>query len=129
MNNPAAQFARLTEVDIRDAWTHEAHDFTPWLLANLEGIAEALGIPLEDEGSEVAVNTFSADILARNPLDDSLVLIENQLGSSDHKHLGQIMTYLAGLEAKIVVWIATGFHQSHLSALKWLNDHTDERFS
>jgi hypothetical protein len=123
------QFAKLIEADIRTAWKHEAHDFTPWLLANLEGISEALGIPLESVGSEIAVESFSADILARNPSDDSLVLIENQLGSSDHKHLGQIMTYLAGLEAKVIIWIATGFSPAHLSALKWLNDHTDERFS
>ena len=51
------------------------------------------------------VGSFSADILARNPVDDGVVLIENQLEASDHGHLGQIMTYLAGLQAQTMVWI------------------------
>jgi hypothetical protein len=88
-----------------------------------------IGIPLEFEGREVAVETFSADILARNPQDDSLVLIENQLDGTDHSHLGQIMTYLAGLNAQTVVWIAADFREAHLSALKWLNDHTVDPFA
>lgn len=124
-----ATFEKLVEADIREAWIHEAHDFTPWLFANLESLGEALGLKLEPEGSEVAVDRFSADILARSSMDGSKVLIENQLAGSDHTHLGQIMTYLAGLEAKIVIWVATSFTSAHLSALKWLNDHTDEDYS
>jgi len=119
----------LTEVELRDAWNHEAHSFTPWLAANLDALADKIGIPLELEGQEVPVETFAADILARNPLDDSLVLIENQLEGTDHTHLGQIMTYLAGLDAHTVVWVAKDFREPHLSALKWLNDHTVEPFA
>jgi hypothetical protein len=88
-----------------------------------------IGIPLELEGQEVLVETFSADILARNPQDDSLVLIENQLESTDHSHLGQIMTYLAGLHAHTIIWIAADFREAHLSALKWLNENTVDPFS
>ena len=73
--------------------------------------------------------TSPADILARNLSDDSNVLIENQLESTDHRHLGQILTYLPGLEAKTVVWIATRFREPHLSAVKWLNEHTPEDFN
>lgn len=58
---------------------------------------------MELEGQEVAVETFFADILARNPQDDSLVLIENQLENTDHTHLGQIMTYLASLKVQTVI--------------------------
>ncbi|WP_204140912.1 hypothetical protein [Halomicronema sp. CCY15110] len=119
----------LTEVDLREAWNHEAHSFTPWLAANLDALTAKIGIPLELEGQEVPVETFAADILARNPLDDSLVLIENQLEGTDHTHLGQIMTYLAGLDAHTVVWVAKDFREPHLSALKWLNDHTVEPFA
>jgi hypothetical protein len=119
----------LEEVDLRQAWSHEAYQFTPWLTQNLDYLAQQIGIPLELEGSEVGVETFSADILARNPQDNSLVLIENQLGRSDHTHLGQIMTYLAGLEAKVVVWVAAYFHEAHISAVQWLNEHTSDSFS
>lgn len=120
---------KLVEVNLREAWNHEAHSFTPWLAEHLEMLSEEIGIPLELEGREVAVDTFSADILARNTDDNSLVLIENQLEGTDHTHLGQIMTYLAGLETHTVIWIASSFREAHLSALKWLNEHTVEPFA
>ena len=62
-------------------------------------------------------------------MDDSVILIENQLEQTDHTHLGQIMTYLAGLDAKTVVWIAPSFREPHLSAIRWLNEHTADGFS
>jgi hypothetical protein len=123
------QLGTLVKVNLREAWNHEAYSFTPWLAEHLDRLADVIGIPLELEGQEVAVDNFSADILARNPLDDSLVLIENQLECTDHKHLGQIMTYLAGLDAHTVIWLAADFHEAHLSALNWLNEHTVDPFA
>lgn len=123
------QLGTLETVDLRKAWHHEAHSFTPWLAAHLDALASAIGIPLELEGREVAVDTFSADILARNTSDGSLVLIENQLEVTDHSHLGQVMTYLAGLEAQMVIWIAKDFRDAHLSAVNWLNEHTVDPFA
>lgn len=126
---PPTTLGRLVEVDLRAAWTHEALSFTPWLAQNLTHLSEAIGIPLEVAGTEVAVDAFSADILAVNPQDGSRVLIENQLERSDHSHLGQIMTYLAGLEAQTIIWIAHSFTDAHLSALRWLNQHTADPFA
>lgn len=123
------RFDRLTDLPLRDAWRHEALDFTPWLAQNIDHLSDAIGMPLELTGTEVAVESFSADILARNPMDDSVVLIENQLDTTDHTHLGQIMTYLAGLEAQTVIWIAPKFREPHLSAIRWLNKHTADGFS
>jgi hypothetical protein len=123
------ELGTLLEVGLRDAWNHEAQSFTPWLAVHLDALAQKLGISLELEGQEVPVDSFSADILARNPVDDTLVLIENQLEGSDHTHLGQIMTYLAGLEAHTVIWVAADFREAHLSALKWLNENTNDSFS
>jgi hypothetical protein len=123
------ELGRLVEVDLRDAWPHEAHSLTPWLAANLDQLSELIGIRLELQDTEVAVEQFAADLLARNVGDESLVLIENQLEASDHCHLGQILTYLAGLEAKTVIWIAREFREPHLSAIRWLNEHTDESCS
>ena len=122
-------FGRLTDLLPREAWKHEAHDFTPWLAANIGQLSEAIGIPLELTGTEMPVETFAADILARNPADGTVVLIENQLETTDHTHLGQIMTYLAGLEAQSVIWIAPSFREPHLSAIRWLNEHTADGFS
>ena len=123
------ELGNLEEVDLRQAWPHEARSFTPWLSENIEMLSSVIGIPLELEGQEVAVEQFSADILARNPRDDSRVLIENQLEQSDHGHIGQIMTYLAGLDVNTVIWIAASFREPHLSAIRWLNDHTIEPFA
>ncbi|MDA7423613.1 hypothetical protein [Thalassococcus lentus] len=122
-------FSRLIEIPPRDAWGREDRDFTPWLADNIDYLSEAIGLSLELTGTEVAVDSFSADILARNQLDESIVLIENQLETTDHKHLGQIMTYLAGLDAKTIVWIAPSFRDAHLSSINWLNEHTSEDFS
>lgn len=44
------------------------------------------------------------------------MLIENQLERANLQHLGQLLAYLAGLEAKVVIWVATGFDEPHLSA-------------
>lgn len=122
-------FGTLADVPLRSAWSHEAHRFTPWLAENIDRIAAAIGIPLQLTGTEMRVGTFSADILARNTADDSVVLIENQLEGSDHTHLGQIMTYLAGLETHTMVWIAPSFRDEHLSAIRWLNEHTVDPFA
>jgi hypothetical protein len=123
------RFDRLVDLPLRDAWKHEAHEFTPWLARNIDHLSEAIGVELELTDTEVAVDTFSADILARDRTDDRIVLIENQLETTDHTHLGQIMTYLAGLEAQIVIWIAPDFREPHISAINWLNEHTADGFS
>ena len=122
-------FGTLERTDLRQAWKHEAEDFTPWLAQNLDRLSEQLGIELELEDTEVSVGPFHADIVARVPIDGARVLIENQLEETDHRHLGQLMTYLAGLDAQIVLWIAAGFNESHLSAIRWLNEHTSDPFA
>lgn len=126
---PIRELGMLEEVALREAWDHEAHDFTPWLAEHLEMLSKEIGMPLEVEGREVAVNGFSVDILARNPTDGSRVVIENQLEETDHKHLGQLLTYLAGLNGQIVVWVAARFREEHLSAINWLNEHTTDPFA
>ena len=123
------EFGRLEPVDLRTAWKHEALNFTPWLAENLDRLSHAVGIEMNLEDTEVQIGRFSADILARNAQDESLVLIENQLEWSDHTHLGQILTYLAGLQAQSVTWVASGFEEAHLSAIRWLNEHTAEPFA
>lgn len=121
---------RLEHVNVRDAWQNEAHQFTPWLSQNLDRLSAELGIDdLELEGTEVTVGPYRADIVARIPQDGSGVLIENQLERANLQHLGQVLAYLAGLESKIVIWVATGFDESHLSAIRWLNNHTTDPFA
>lgn len=124
-----AELGTLERDDVRKAWQDEAKDFTPWLADNLERLSFELGLELELEGKEVSVGSLRADIVARVSHSDDRVLIENQLASADLKHLGQILAYLAGLEAKIIVWVATDFGDEHLSAVRWLNEHTVDPFA
>lgn len=123
------EIGSLIPVDLRLAWAHEANDFTPWLASNLDRLRAAVGIDLVLEGTEVTVGPFSADILATDALTNERVLIENQLEQADHAHLGQILTYLAGLDARSVIWIAKAFRDEHLSAVRWLNNNTMDDFS
>ena len=127
--SPRVDFAPLTEAPLRDAWPDEARDFTPWLHNNISGLSSAVGLELEALDMEVDVDGFSADIVATVSGTDRRVLIENQLENSDHRHLGQILTYLAGVDASAVIWIARDFHEAHRSAIGWLNEHTSDEFA
>lgn len=122
---------RLEKVDLRHIWENEATAFTPWLAReeNLALLSEAIGLELELEAQEKSVGPFSADILCKDLDTDSWVLIENQLERTDHKHLGQLLTYAAGLKAVSIVWVAQRFTEEHRSALDWLNEITDDRFN
>lgn len=121
------------KISLTQAWPSEASNFTPWLAQplNIALLGTTLGFELEVEAVEHWVGPFRADILARAQDEtDHRVLIENQFGRTDHRHLGQILTYLAGIEsAKTVVWIAETIQADHRAAIDWLNEHTSEVFS
>jgi hypothetical protein len=121
---------RLVKMDLRDCWDREDSDFTPWLAEeeNITILGDAIGIRLEVQDQETSVGPFRADILCRNIDDNSLVVIENQLEKTDHTHLGQLLTYGAGLDAVTLVWLVQTFTEEHRAALDWLNRITDEEF-
>ena len=127
---PSVGLGRLERAALREWWADEARDFTPWLAAedNLALLSETIGLDLELQEQEVAVGPFRADVLCRDVATDALVLIENQLERTDHRHLGQLFTYAAGLDAVTVVWIAERFTEEHRAALDWLNRITHEDF-
>lgn len=120
-------------VSLRDAWPRENENFTPWLAKpeNIKLLGDALNMELEVEAVEHRVGSFLADILAQAVDEaDHRVIIENQFGRTDHGHLGQILTYLAGIDgAKTVVWIAETIQSDHRAAVDWLNANTTEDFS
>lgn len=118
-------------MDLRDVWSSEASDFTPWLAKdeNIALLGEAIGLELEVESQEKNVGPFRADILARDLTSNHYVLIENQLEQTNHNHLGQIMTYAAGLDAFSIIWIAKSFTEEHRAALDWLNRITEENIN
>ena len=125
-----SDLGHLERVDLRNIWATEAQDFTPWLATgeNLSVLADTLGMELELEAQETNVGPFRADILCRNTDGGSWVLIENQLERTDHTHLGQLLTYAAGLHAVTICWIAERFTEEHRATLDWLNEITDNKF-
>jgi hypothetical protein len=127
----APDLGRLQRLPLREVWKSESGDFTPWLAQeeNLRLLGETIGLDLELESRERDVGPFRADLLCKNTVDDSWVLIENQVERTDHTHLGQILTYAAGLEAVTVVWVAERFTEEHRAALDWLNENILEKFA
>lgn len=123
---------RFDQMRLRDAWPTEDGHFTPWLAQpeNLKLLGQALGLgELQDQQTEVRVGDFLIDVLAVDSEGD-LVIIENQLEQTDHKHLGQLLTYLAGQEGKAtLVWIAENFREEHRAVIDWLNRNTGEEFA
>src|SRR5262249_14110883 len=121
-------------VPLRDAWPTEDGNFTPWL-AQKEAMAllgETLNLEMEVEAVEHWVGPFRADILACavDSESDHRIIVENQFGKTNHGHLGQLLTYLAGIDgAKTVVWIAETIQADHRAAIDWLNSNTTEEFS
>ncbi len=119
---------RLHKVELREAWASESSAFTPWLAEqeNLKLLGDAIGINLELEAKEKSVEQFRADILCKDTATDHWVLIENQLEVTDHTHLGQLLTYAAGLDAVTIVWVAKQFTEAHRAVIDWLNEKTEE---
>ena len=120
--------ATIQRVNLREVWPNEATEeegFTPWLAENIGRLGDALGMRLEVEAREAPVGSFSLDILARDQ-DNRQIVIENQLEATDHTHLGQLLTYAAGFDANVIVWIAKSFRDEHRDALDLLNRHTGE---
>lgn len=128
MTTGSASLGRIEVVPPRQVWPHEANDFTPWLLENVDVLSDLLGMGhLVLDEAERAIGDFSLDLIGKDESTDEVVIVENQLEVSDHLHLGQILTYAAGTDPTTVVWVATGFRPEHREAIAWLNDRTDER--
>ena len=120
---------KISRISIRDEFPDEARNFTPWLRENLHHIGEKLNLDFQDDAEiEVSVGRYSCDILAHDA-NGRRVVIENQFGHADHDHLGKILTYAAGLEADILIWIAEDFLPEHITALNWLNNIASEEDS
>ena len=123
--------SKLSKVDLRDVWGHEAIDFTNWLSQqeNLNSLSEEIGVDIKFLQTEANVGRFNVDILAEEESSGKKIIIENQLEDTNHDHLGKIITYASGYDAEIVIWIVRDFREEHRRAIDWLNEHTDETVS
>lgn len=121
-----SSIGRLVEVDVRELWKHEQYDFSGWLSkeSNIEYLNDILGLTLIDVDKEVYVGPYRCDLVAKDETSAIKVIIENQLEATNHDHLGKIITYASGLDAKVIVWIVKEAKEEHRAAIEWLNNNT-----
>ena len=117
----------LQRVPLREVWSHEAQDFTPWLEENIDELNNAIDLTLSIVAREQTVGDFNVDLVAEDESGDP-VIIENQLERSNHDHLGKLITYLTQIGAKAAIWIVADPRPEHISAVSWLNELSSASF-
>ena len=119
---------KLKRIDVREEWKHEANDFTKWLAQEekLRLLGIEIGYDIVLTKTEAACGDFNADILAEVEGTNKKIIIENQLESTNHDHLGKLITYASGHVASIAIWVVSKAREEHQKAIDWLNEHTDD---
>ena len=112
---------KLDVKEIKKIWPREEQDLSPWITDNIELLNELLKLQIEIVGREEYVHNFRLDLVGTDNYSKMPVIIENQFGVSDHEHLGKLITYSAGKEAGIIIWIANEIQIGHKEAIEWLN--------
>ena len=116
----------IESVNPRVIWPNEAGNFTPWLSEHIDLLGVELGLDIEIDQVEAAVGAFSLDLLGKESGSGRIVIIENQLERTDHTHLGQLLAYAAGYDARIIVWISPDIRDEHREAVHWFNERTTD---
>ena len=125
------KLSKISKLNPCDIWPHEAHDFTKWLAIdeNIALLSEELQIQFKNVSAESSAGRYFVDIVADVAKDGGKAIIENQLGITNHKHLGQLITYASALEAKFILWMVTDFNEEHRQAIDWLNRHISDQIN
>lgn len=110
----------IKTVETRKVWPKEDADFTPWLQEHIGELDNVLGLGLTNPQREVSAGDFSIDLVAETNFGD--VVIENQFGRTDHRHLGQLVTYLSQRDVERAIWIAEKARPEHVKAVETLNN-------
>lgn len=126
-------FGKLVkEEKIREIWPDEAKDFTPWLAEQenlkllLEEVGEDVGGIEEIIPEDNSQGEFKADIVIKRFDSDTPIIIENQLETSDTRHLGQLIVYASGFNASSVIWVVKDIKEEHQNAIEWLNELSND---
>jgi hypothetical protein len=118
---------KIERLPLRDVWKHEEYDFTKWLEENVDVLNDFVDLGLTTAQREKSAGAFSVDLVAEDG-EGGTVIIENQLGKSDHDHLGKLITYTTLMSAKAAVWIVADARPEHIAAISWLNNESSASF-
>ena len=104
MRGITLEFGKLKEVDVRELWKHEQYNFSEWLAKeeNIEMLGDEVGVTFSEIRKEVFVGAYRCDVVAQDETSGAKIIIENQLEATNHDHLGKIITYASGLEARLL---------------------------
>lgn len=109
-------------------WEKEL-EFTEWLDENIERLNETLGTSFTVTAREKQTPTgFQIDLIVEDEDERKDGIIECQFGSSDHDHLGKLITYVTAFDAEIAVWVVREPRYEHEKAVQWLNESSDKDF-
>lgn len=111
---------KLEETDnLRAVWNTEAK-FTAWLAEdkNIKILSEAAGLNIKVEESASNAGDY---IPASDRDTGKRIIIGNQLEETENNYLGQLITYAADNNAKIILWLAGNSRREHKAAIEWLN--------
>lgn len=124
----------IKHVPAKEVWKQhhntriEEQCMSPFIIDVLDDISKITGYELEVVDTEVTIGDFRADIVCKDSQTGEIIIIENQLESSDHSHLGKSLTYLSNLDAKAIIWICEAFRPEHRKAIEKLNEITAEDY-
>lgn len=118
---------KITRIPLREAFPHEARDFTRWLRDNLDVLNGVIDVTLTSAEREQAAGDFSVDLVAEDS-EGRKIVIENQLERSNHDHLGKLLTYLVAVEAELAIWIVSEPRPEHIRTIAWLNESSSASF-
>ncbi len=111
---------RIERLSLREVWPREDTGFTPWLAENVDLLGDHIGLSLSVIEREQSAGDFWIDLVAQDETGE-LYIIENQLGRSDHDHLGKLVTYAALTEARGAIWVVSEARAEHIQAIQRLN--------
>ena len=126
------ELGRISRCKVRDIWKNE-NEFSDWLFdqekpEHIELLSDALGLDnIMTLTREENIGGFRADIIGEESDTGKKIIIENQFETSNHDHLGKIITYAAGKDASIIIWIVEEARPEHSSAIEWLNNNMTEK--
>ncbi len=104
-------------VPIREVFSNEEKEFTPWLENHLHLLKMGLQ-PYEREKS--VFGRLEMDLLVKSVSGD-LVVIENQYDKSDNDHMSKILIWHTGVDATTGIWIAEEFREQHKAVILDIN--------